>query len=297
MRFQLLTVLLLASFVSTNPMPVNALSSGEPTPSAPDQPWGPDDFHIIVAGQGPNPLAPEACYVSAITMLAAQAAHDFHGQLPSPRVTFTDAQYPDLAIIVAGAHAADCVPRRYMLWGIARLMDHMVSQNDFRDSFVVLMFQGSIVGNIYIGPPPEASTQSNTTNNALKTLELSLINHPNSTTISLTTTTALSFQFQPYGRALPMSDIFMGAIGALIAAARPASDAKLQSFMGLFMPYMAIYHWFSSPAGASVFTYRMLIQAIQASAMYALQRKDLRELSVRAIEGTREVGRGGYSTA
>lgn len=226
-------------------------------------------------------------------MLAAQAALNFHGQLPSPRVTFIDAQYPDLAIIVAGAHAADCVPRRYVLWGMARLMDHMVSQNDFRDCFVVLMFQGSIVGNIYIGPPAQAATTSNTTNETIVAPKPSLIDQANNTTTSNT----LSFHFQPYGRVLPMSDISMGAIGALIVAARPASDAKLQSFMGLFVPYMAIYHWLSSPAGATVFTYGMLIQTIQASAMYALQRKDLRELSVRAMDGTREVGRGGYFTA
>lgn len=97
----LLVGFLLASFVSTSPTPVDALSLRAPNTNATDLSWGPNDFSIIIAGQGPNPLARKACYVSAVSMLAAQAAQDFHGRLRSPRVAFTQAQYPDLIILVA----------------------------------------------------------------------------------------------------------------------------------------------------------------------------------------------------
>lgn len=285
---------LLASFVSTSPTPVDALSLRAPNISATDLPWGPNDFSIIIAGQGPNPLARKACYVSAVSMLAAQAAQDFHGRLRSPRVAFTQAQYPDLIILVAGADRSHCIPRRYLLWGMARLMNHLVPGNDFRDFFFVLKFQGSLVGNIYIGPPPQ---RVGTGNEALIALEPSIIDQANDTTATLISVDALSFHFQFYGRSLTMSDVFMGAIGALIEAAQPASDEKLRSFIGFFQPYMAVYHWFSSPAGPSSFTYSMLIRLIEASAMFALEQMDFHQLRVLVTNGTREVGGGGYFTA
>jgi len=94
-----------------------------------------------------------------------------------------------------------------------------------------------------------------------------------------------------------MSDVFMGAIGALIEAAQPASDEKLRSFIGFFQPYMAVYRWFSSRAGTSSFTYSMLIRLIEASAMFALEQMDFHQLRVLVTNGTREVGGGGYFTA
>ncbi len=122
-------------------------------------------------------------------MLAAQAAQDFHGRLRSPRVAFTQAQYPDLIILVAGADRSDCIPQRYLLWGMARLMNHLVSRNDFRDSFV-LGFQGSLVGNIYIGPPPQQAADT-----APIALEPSIIDQANDTTATSISVDALSFHF------------------------------------------------------------------------------------------------------
>lgn len=101
----------------------------------------------MIAGQGSNPLARKACYVSAVSVLAMQAAQNFLGRLRGPRIAFTHVQYPDLTILVAGANASDCIPRRYVLWGMARLMDHPMAGNDFRDPLSVLIFQGSLVGN------------------------------------------------------------------------------------------------------------------------------------------------------
>ncbi len=295
MRFLLLAGFLLAPFVSTSPTPVIALSPRDP--SASDPPWGPNDFSIRVAGQGPNPLAQRACYVSAVSMLAAQAAQDFHGRLSSPRVTFSHAQYPDLAIIVASAHAFDCVPRRYVLWGMARLMNYLVLGNDFRDSFFVLRWQGSMVGNIYMGPPPQRPTLSKTADTALTAMESSVISQANDTSATPVGVDALSFHFQFYGRSLTMSDIFMGAIGTLIEAAQPASDEKLQSFTGSFQPYLVVYDWSSTPAGPSSFTYSMLITSIVASVMCALEQLDFHELRVLVKIGTREIGKGEYFTA
>jgi len=296
MRFLLFVGSLLASSVSTSPMPVDALSVRAPNISATDAPWGPGDFNIIVAGQGQNPLARKACYVSAVSMLAMQASQDFHDQLRWPWTAFTDARYPDLTILVAGAHASDRIPRRYVLWGMARLMNHLVSGNDFRDSFFLLRFQGSVVGSIYIGPPPQRVAQSGTADKPLVVLEQSVVDQTNDTTATSISADVLSWRYQFYGRPLTMPDIFMGAIGALIEAAQPASDEKLQSFTGFFQPYMAIYHWVSTRTGPSSFTYGMLIRSIEASAMYAFDQMDFHQLRVRVFNGSQEIGGGGYVT-
>lgn len=97
-------------------------------------PWGPDDFAAATVRHGRILLAQKACFVNAVQMVAGQAAEDFQGRMRSPRMTFTNPEHPGIVIIVVGTTPTDRIRRRYALWGVARMVNHMVLHNNFRDS-------------------------------------------------------------------------------------------------------------------------------------------------------------------
>lgn len=107
-------------------------------------------------------------------------------------------------------------------------------------------------------------------------------------------TETLSWQYQYFGYSLTKKEVFMGTVGALILAARPASDTKLSNFVGSFPPYRAVHHWASSAGQPPLFTYSILIKSIQATALHALNQMNFHELGVRVTNGVQEIGWGGY---
>ncbi|KAL8791857.1 MAG: hypothetical protein Q9195_005519 [Heterodermia aff. obscurata] len=223
-------------------------------------------------------------------MLAGQAAEDFYGRMRSATTIFTTPEHPELAIIVVGTTPTDRIRRRYALWGLARMMNHMVLHNDFRDFTFELNYRGSPVGQIYVGPEPTSPSESTVKG---------VFGEPQSVTQVIYTaisneTEMLSWQYQYFGLSLTMNEVFMGTVGALVIGARPASINRVSNFVARFPPYRAVHHWACSPGQPSLFTYSMLIKSIQATAMHALDQMDFRELGVRVTDGVQEVGWGGY---
>ena len=292
----LLTTSALTSFAATDvPFRDQNLTTSNVTVSAGRlsnfaYPWGPDDFAAATVRHGRILLAQKACFVNAIQMLAGQAAEDFLGRMRSPRMTFTNPENPQIVIIVVGTTPSDRIRRRYALWGVARMVNHMVLQNDFRDSTFQLDYRGWPVGQVYIGPVPTSLSDI-----APKApfIEPPYIKQVNYTAIS-NETEMLSWQYQYFGYLLTKKEVFMGTVGALILAARPASDTKLSNFVGSFPPYRAVHHWASSPGQPPLFTYSILIKSIQATALHSLNQMNFHELGVRVTNGVQEVGWGGY---
>ena len=253
-------------------------------------PWGPNDFTAALLRHGRILVAREACFVCAVEMLAGQAAEDFNGRMRSPRMTFTSSEHPAVVIIVMGASPTDRIRRRFALWGVARMMAHMVSYSSFRDSTFQLNYRGRDVGQVYIGPLPTPTSEI-----AAKAAvtEPPILEKVNFTAIS-NVTEMLSWQYQYFGFEMTMDDVFMGTVGALVLAARPASNDKLLNFVGGFPPYTAVHHWASGPGQPPLFNYNLLIKSIQTTAMYALNQMNFHELGVRVMNGVKEVGWGGY---
>ena len=255
-----------------------------------EYPWGPNDFAAAMLRNGRILLARKACFVNAVEMLAGQAAEDFYGRMRGPRMTFTSPEHPAVAIVVMGASLTDRIRRRYALWGVARMMAHMVSYDNFRDSTFQLNYRGRAVGQVYIGPLPTSTPDIAAT---AAVIEPPILEKTNFIAISDETET-LSWQYQYFGLELTIDDVFMGTIGALVLAARPASNDKLLNFVGGFPPYRAVHHWARGPAQPPLFNYNMLIKSIQTTAMYALDQTNFHELGVRVMNGAKEVGWGGY---
>ena len=235
-------------------------------------------------------LARKACFVNAIQMLAGQAAEDYNGRMRNPRMTFTRPEHPEVAIIVVGTSPTDRIQRRYALWGVARIMNHLVLQNSFRDSLFQLHYRGRPIGQIYIGPEPTspfgmAAKAASIEPPSIKQVDYAAI---------FNETEMLSWQYHYFGSSMTMRDVSMGTVGALIQAARPARDNGVSNFEGSFPPYRAVHLWASSHEQPPSFTYSMLIKSIQATAMHAVDQMDFRELGVRVTNGMEEVGWGGY---
>ena len=264
------------------------ISVGGPSISA--YPWGPDDFAAIIVRHGRFLLARKACFVNAVQMLAGQAAEDFDGRMRSPRMTFTSPEEPEVAIMVVGTTATDRIWRMYALWGVARMMNHLVHHNNFRDFTFQLTYRDTAVGQVYIGPVTASLSENLTKAPFAEPLSIEQELHA---AIS-NETEMLSWQYQYFGLSMDMDDVFMGTVGALILAARPASDRKTSNFVASFPPYRAVHHWASSPDQSPPFTYSMLIKSIQAAALHALDQMNFHELGVRVTNGAHEVGWGGY---
>ena len=264
------------------------ISVGSPSISA--YPWGPNDFAAIIVRHGWVRLTRKACFVTAVQMLAGQAAEDFNGRMRSPRMTFTSPEHPAVAIIVVGTSATDRIRRRYALWGVARMMNHLVQQSNFRDFTFQLHYRGIAVGQVYIGPIPTSLSEKAAKAVFAEPLSIKKVNH---TAIS-NETEMLSWQYRYFGLSMTMNDVFMGTVGAFILAARSPSDNKMPNFVASFPPYRAVHHWSSSPGQPSPFTYSMLIKSIQAAALHALDQMNFHELGVRVTDGAQEVGWGGY---
>ncbi|CAF9936413.1 MAG: hypothetical protein HETSPECPRED_010333 [Heterodermia speciosa] len=295
LSFLLITPAVPSFAVADAPLRVQDLSVSNGTistgnPSTLTYPWGPNDFTTALLRQGRVPFAQKACFVNAVQMLAGQAAEDFYGRMRSPRMTFTSHEHPELAIIVMGVTPTDRIRRRYAFWGVARMMNHLVWHNDFRNSTFQLNYRDRPVGQIYIGPVPTSLPET-----AAKTafVEPPSIKQLVPTAIS-NETEMLSWQYEYFGHSLAMNEVLMGTVGALVVAARPAPDNKVSYFVAGFSPYRAVHHWASSPGRPPPFTYSMLIKSIQATAMHALDQMDFHELGVRVTNGVQEVGWGGY---
>ena len=223
-------------------------------------------------------------------MLAEQAAEDFDGRMRSPKMTFTNLEYPEVAIIVSGAAPTDRIQRRYALWGVARMMNHLVRHDTFRDFTFQLYYRGTAVGRVYIGPVPTSLPEIGA---RAIFVEAPSVEQLNDTAIS-DETEMLSWQYRYFGYPLTINDVFMGTIGALIFAARPPSANEMSNFVGSFPPYTAVHHWTGSPGQPPPFTYSMLIKSIQATAMHTLDQMVFLELGVRVTNGVQEVAWGGY---
>ena len=238
-------------------------------------PWGPADFHVHKSHET-SPIRRDAAFMTAIGLLAQQAQKDFNGRLSRPTIVFRDPRFnPRLQIVVTAQGPNERLPRRYVFWGIARILNHMIHHNTFIGSIWKLFWQGEIVGTIFFiaGSPSQLDTGSpKLTINPTLSQPLNIQRNANNTAISATNA-ALSYEFEFWGRILPIDDVFMSAIGALTDLAERV-DQAFYSFTGIFQGYPACHLWQSRTGQPSLMTKGRVIAFIVASVTYNLDQSD-----------------------
>ena len=257
----------------------------------PPPPDGPSDFDIGI-GHPYTALHREDFYMFAIKVLMQNALEDFHGLLDEPRKVFRDPKYPHLAIAAAGLQPGQRLPRRYLLWGIARSMDFMVAGEEFFERTFSLRSGGVNVGELtWMNPDLDHSPASNKTSTALlKTQSM------NSSMSTGGVENQLTWKYRPFGHLLPVADVMMGTVASLIQAAQ-LPDENVTTFIGYWprRNYKAWQSWHSMD-WPSPFTKAMLVTSIRAAAVYAHVHANFHELLIEVgFDYQRVIASGGYS--
>ena len=277
---------------------INATSTSllsSPNSAGPWDPQGPAGFVITVL-HGYQPLYREACYMSAVRLLAMQLKEDFEGRLPLATMEYHDPQYHDLTIVISTLGVNELMPRKFLFWGIARILHTMTTQSAFIDSWYELKWQGKAIGDILFNSQPPRPP-------LLGGKPFPKTNKPNDTSISADAYN-LSFEYRFIDRQpLASKDVFMGTIGALVQLAQNP-DQEFDKFAGGFptsaspsVPpvYNIRIFWTNghlrrpSPLAKGVIGDSML-----AAVAYGARFGHFHALGVTVKDNGREVAQGGY---
>lgn len=257
-------------------------------------PWGPADFQVNI-GIELLPMRRDAAFMTAVGLLAQETREDFNGRLSQPRIIFRDPNInPRLAIVVAAPGSDQRVLRRHVFWGIARILNHMVTHDAFFGRSWHLTWRGQDVGTIvFVGEGTNELGIGHINNTLTPPTSQSLALQQTSNRTGISDTNSVTFEYKLWGNLLTMENIFMSTVGALIQlAAHP--DHNFGHFVGTFPHYRCFQVWYSQQR-PPLLSKRLLISSIVASVTYALDQHDWHELKVEVKNNGLIIARGGYA--
>ena len=274
-------------------------------------PWGPREFSFSTEDTGTHELDPRALYNLALFAATKLAIGDFEGTLPNNPEKFVDLAYPDLAIAVYRPLPSQLVPRKYVHWALARVLNAMVSNNDYHEKSFFLFWTGPNrvrvkVANLYIGPMPprmsvdsDASQATSLSSPALNSTKMVMVSgtgsrHANDTQVSINDlSNSLTYEYLYYDLEMTVHDIFMGTLGSINEAAENLDRTRtVDNFGGSFRPFSALCVWVHQEQG--IFTYSMLIQGLRHVAVAAMNANNFHECRVLVRRNGAIIANGGY---
>lgn len=282
-------VLRVPNIIATSTIPSNDSLLYSPNSAGPWNPQGPAGFEITVI-RGYQRLPRETCYMSAVHLLAMQVIEDFEGRLPMETMVYSEDR--DLTIVVSTLGVNELMLRKFLLWGMAKIMHTMTAQNSFIDAWYELKWQGKVVGDVLFNSKPPRPPLGG------KDFQM---NKPNDTSIS-TDPYNLSFEYRIMrDQLLADKDVFMATIGALVQLAQN-HEQNFDSFAGGFptVPivqpvYNVRISWVNSrPRRPLSLTKRIIVDSMLAAVTYGARFGDFHALGVTVKNNGREVAQGGY---
>ncbi|CAF9926355.1 MAG: hypothetical protein HETSPECPRED_006312 [Heterodermia speciosa] len=271
-------------------------------------PWGPKEFGFETKSEGRNALDPRSLYGLALLMATMLAIGDFEGELPNNPATFVNIAFPHIGAAVYRPNPREPVPRKYVHWGLARVMNHIIREQDYKDNIYSLFWTDPNratrkVGELYIGPSPPrmgvgnggSQTASSLLPQALNSTEIVLgagSQPTNGTQASIHgSSNSLTYQYDYHGDEMTVEDVVMGTLGSINEAAQfHDRSGHTTVFVGSFPRYYAFCVWTGGPG----FTYSILIQSLRQAATAAMSANNFHELSIVLRNNGVEIARGGY---
>ena len=258
-------------------------------------PTGPPEFGVEVL-QGTTELSIVKTSLSVVRYMAILAQEEWESLMPTVRGVYRDPLNPRLAIAFACATTTSPLPRPFVMWGLAQLMNIMVRNGPFRASQARLRWEGVDVGTIrFIDTGTGAYLQDFGDVNGAD-LEMS---SNTTTTASIGDEDDLTFEYR-FLTEEPKVDkvmLYMSTISALVQAAQEQVQA-VPFFVGSWPGniYNVIHAW--NPAQTpSTLSKKWLIQGILASVNHAASRRIVHTLSVAASQHGVLVATGGFLNA
>ena len=270
-------------------------------------PWGPKEFSCTPFGEGSNSLDPRSVYGLALLMATTLAIGDFEGELPNNPATFVNIEFPHIGAAVYRPNPRQPVLRKYVHWGLARVVNHIIKNRDYKDNTYYLFLTApnrvkTKVGELYLGPsPPIMGVGSDSTQitsvlshalNSTDIISATASQHTNDTQVSIDSVGgSLTYKYDFFGDQMTIEDVVMGTLGSMNQAAESQDrSGHIDMFAGSFPQYYAFCVWTGSPG----FTYSILIQSMRRVAAAAMNANNFLELRVEVRSNGIEIARGGY---
>ncbi|KAL8784729.1 MAG: hypothetical protein Q9195_008911 [Heterodermia aff. obscurata] len=271
-------------------------------------PWGPKQFECLPQSVGPNTIDLRSVYGLALLMATRLAIGDFDGELPNNPETFVNVAFPHIGAAVYRPNPRQPVPRKYVHWALARIVNQIIRDQDYKDNTYFLFWTDrnrakTKVGEVYLGPsPPRMGVSSGSSqptsllSQVLNSTDVILAagSEPrNDTQVSVdSSNNGLTYHYQYYGDEMTIADVVIGTLGSINEAAEYQDrSVPIKMFVGSFPQYYAFCVWTSvSPR----FTYSVLVQALRTAAVAAMNAHDFHEVKVILTHDGVEVAKGGY---
>ena len=260
----------------------------------PIKPWGPDEFTADIERETVG-ISSDALFVTAIHFVAEQAAQVFEGELPSATTIFRDPNYPSLSIAVSSTGPRRRVLRRYVLWGLARILNTMV-YNGFRASIVVLKYRNAVVGRILIVANGRNALEAGFKDVAITQPRLDMPTPQqisNNTQLSVGEgSNALGFDFEFWGEELVKQDVMMATLGGLIQVAQHTNH-PMNNWVGSF-PGFHCFHTYLTSVHPPVMNKETMIVTMVAAMAHGLLHNNWHELRLNVTKDQQQILSGGY---
>ena len=268
------------NMATTSPIAVNG------SLSLPNPPWGPDEFSVTRLSLR-GPMDPVACYTGVIELLAFLGLRDFEARLPSAVQSYRS---PDILISVMGTGSGSRLPQKYVLWGLARIMN-MLALDTFNGGIWGLHVHGAHVGRlVFISEPSPLSISASFTAGLDETVSNQTTEVLQSTVIYSRNDIEWTHEF--YGDLMTPTNVFMGTIGSIIQAAE-LPNQNVANFFGSFPGYRC-FHAYVSHANPSRLSKQTLLRTMMNLTSEARQRSDFHEQKTRISDSRGEIASGGY---
>ncbi|KAL2038456.1 hypothetical protein N7G274_008795 [Stereocaulon virgatum] len=249
------------------------------------------------------PVTP--CLMNALAAVSELAVEDFTGNVTPRTYTLTD--YPSVSIVTDATVTSKTIEIRFVLWGIWKGIQYMISRNNFRNALLTLMWKGALVGYVFIirsgtvlgiirnNDNPTLSQRSDVSSTSDNTANLSKLNRSMIMTYPADEATlAVSFTFG--GGTLTIYEVFFTVLSALASLAETPRDRRLRHVSLSPEHYnttLAIFAPREAPqTSAPILNCEKTLVAMAMIPRFMVQRSDYREVVIIIRENGILIGKG-----
>ncbi|KAL8663674.1 MAG: hypothetical protein Q9202_003620 [Teloschistes flavicans] len=279
--------------------------------SSSSSPAGPEDFHITPHLYSRADYLPrDRLFRFVANLIVIEALKgDFESNFTDNVMRIRELTHPGLMLTASINVPGKSIPRRFIYWGLTRMMDRFVKGNEYVKSYYPMTWQGQYAGVFGISfgdsDDPEFDKVLNlTAKNAAQVEEIQVPDVATIAPIISGYVPGLKWSYKFYGSVtLPAVDLWMSVIGALVQAAELPDGHNITTFGGGFPPRYKVLQaaWSASspPPGSAVSSPKLnkylLTGTISSSLHQSQLQNDYRLLEVQVRDqGQLVVGGGDF---
>ena len=248
-------------------------------------------FEIKAAHWGPK-LQPTSCLINAVNAMASMALQQIHELMKE--MVFEMEEQPGVSITVLPAnwHRGGQMPRKYAVWGLYLAVYTMTRKNNFQCNTIHLLWKHREVGTINFsrGVLWQSQTSQFESREGLLSIgnitpKVPSLAQPRNITGLLKTDPTLSIDIELLGAIIPVNNVFITVLGALMDVAHfDNKDAPVMAMIFDTMPvptHLSFTTWDKpSKAEPPFMTNRHVIEALAYLPQYMYVERKFSEADI-----------------